>query len=224
MTTPRERNVDVLVVGGGVGGVAAAMAAARNGCSVLLTEETPWLGGQLTSQAVPPDEHPWIEQTGCTRTYRRLRDTIRSHYKEHYPLTERARSDPRAQSRCGLRQRTGARAAGCACGDRFDARSPARVGRHRDPARAPANRSDNGSRPGRERDVAGSQRRQRNARVRHLRGRRNRDRRTAASHRHRVRNGGRIRSRHRRAARPRGRRSPEHAGRQRVLRRGPHRG
>jgi hypothetical protein len=95
MTAPRERNVDVLVVGGGVGGVAAAMAAARNGCSVLLTEETPWLGGQLTSQAVPPDEHPWIEQTGCTRTYRRLRDTIRSHYKEHYPLTGRARSDSR---------------------------------------------------------------------------------------------------------------------------------
>src|SRR5665809_40153 len=90
----RERRVDVLVVGGGVGGVAAAIAAARSGCSVILTEETPWLGGQLTSQAVPPDEHPWIEQSGCTRTYRRLRDTIRSHYRDHFPLTEKARSNP----------------------------------------------------------------------------------------------------------------------------------
>lgn len=71
------------------------MAATRSGYSVMLTEETPWLGGQLTSQAVPPDEHPWIEETGCTRTYRRLRDTIRSHYRNHFPLTAEARSNPR---------------------------------------------------------------------------------------------------------------------------------
>jgi len=25
---------------------------------VILTEETGWIGGQLTAQAVPPDEHP----------------------------------------------------------------------------------------------------------------------------------------------------------------------
>ncbi|MFM2475429.1 FAD-dependent oxidoreductase, partial [Burkholderia cenocepacia] len=43
---------DVLVVGGGLGGVAAALAAARAGRSVVLTEEYAWLGGQLTSQAV----------------------------------------------------------------------------------------------------------------------------------------------------------------------------
>jgi hypothetical protein len=95
MTNARERHVDVLVVGGGVGGVAAAMAAARSGYTVVLTEETPWLGGQLTSQAVPPDEHPWIEHSGCTRAYRRLRDTIRSYYKDHFPLTDEARSNPR---------------------------------------------------------------------------------------------------------------------------------
>ncbi|MGH2698794.1 MAG: FAD-dependent oxidoreductase [Actinomycetota bacterium] len=94
MTTPRERRVDVLVVGGGVGGVAAALAVARSGYSIMLTEETRWLGGQLTSQAVPPDEHPWIERTGCTRTYRRLRDTIRTHYGNHFPLTRKARGDP----------------------------------------------------------------------------------------------------------------------------------
>ena len=42
----------------------ARCAAAR---SVVLTEEYDWLGGQLTSQAVPPDEHSWVEQFGVTR-------------------------------------------------------------------------------------------------------------------------------------------------------------
>ena len=84
----------MLVVGGGVGGVAAAIAAAERGAKVILTEETDWIGGQLTSQAVPPDEHPWIEDFGCTARYRRLRDGIRAHYREHYPLTAAARARP----------------------------------------------------------------------------------------------------------------------------------
>jgi hypothetical protein len=87
----RERHVDVVIVGGGVGGCAAALAAARAGCSVLLTEETDWIGGQLTQQAVPPDEHPWIESFGCTRLYRRFRDGVRAYYRRHYPLTAEAR-------------------------------------------------------------------------------------------------------------------------------------
>jgi hypothetical protein len=87
-----DLSTDVLVVGGGLGGVAAALAAARNGRDVVLTEETEWLGGQLTSQGVPPDEHPWIEQFGCTRSYRQLRDEIRAYYRRWYPLTSRARA------------------------------------------------------------------------------------------------------------------------------------
>jgi hypothetical protein len=75
---------DVLVVGGGLGGVAAALAALRRGRSVLMTEETDRVGGQLTSQGVPPDEHAWIEQFGCTRSYRGLR--------AWYPLTDEARA------------------------------------------------------------------------------------------------------------------------------------
>ncbi|RKN41198.1 FAD-dependent oxidoreductase [Streptomyces hoynatensis] len=85
---------EVLVVGGGLGGVAAALAALSRGRAVLLTEETDWLGGQLTSQGVPPDEHPWIEQFGCTRSYRRLREAIRDYYRTWYPLTEEARARP----------------------------------------------------------------------------------------------------------------------------------
>lgn len=88
-----ERRTDVLVVGGGLGGVAAALAAARLGRRVILTEETSWIGGQLTAQAVPPDEHPWIEGTGCTPTYRRLRAGIRDYYRRNYPLTPDARFD-----------------------------------------------------------------------------------------------------------------------------------
>ena len=86
-----ELDTDVLVVGGGLGGVAGALAAARSGRRVILTEQYPWLGGQLTSQAVPPDEHRWVEQFGTTRSYRDLRDGIRRYYRRHYPLTERAR-------------------------------------------------------------------------------------------------------------------------------------
>jgi hypothetical protein len=91
----RERKTDVLIVGGGLGGVAAALAVVRLGFKVLLTEETDWLGGQLTAQAVPPDEHPWIEATGSTASYRRLRGAIRDYYRRNYPLLPEARFDPR---------------------------------------------------------------------------------------------------------------------------------
>ena len=84
---------EVAVIGGGVGGVAAALALLERGHRVVLTEEHPWLGGQLTSQAVPPDEHIWVEQFGVTARYRALRDGIRRYYRDHYPLSEQARAD-----------------------------------------------------------------------------------------------------------------------------------
>lgn len=43
---------DVVVAGGGTGGTAAAIEAARCGASVLVVEESPWLGGMLTSAGV----------------------------------------------------------------------------------------------------------------------------------------------------------------------------
>jgi hypothetical protein len=91
---PRERRADVIIIGGGCGGCAAALAAARNGLDVILTEETDWIGGQLTQQAVPPDEHPWIESFGATRSYRHFRDGVRAYYRRHYPLTAEARARP----------------------------------------------------------------------------------------------------------------------------------
>jgi hypothetical protein len=92
-STMKELHCDVLVVGGGLGGVAAALAALRLAKTVILTEETDWIGGQLTAQAVPPDEHPWIESTGCTASYRRLRENIRRYYRQNYPLLPDVRDD-----------------------------------------------------------------------------------------------------------------------------------
>ena len=86
-----ERMTDILIVGGGTGGVAAALAALRLGRNVILTEETDWIGGQLTAQAVPPDEHPWIEQTGATAGYMQFAAGVRDYYRRHYPMNEAAR-------------------------------------------------------------------------------------------------------------------------------------
>jgi hypothetical protein len=83
---------DVAIVGGGLGACAAALAAARLGRRVILTEETHGVGGQLTNQVVPPDEHPWIEQIGATASYRTLRRGIRDYYRAHLPLTPEARA------------------------------------------------------------------------------------------------------------------------------------
>ncbi len=89
----KELSADLVVIGGGLGGVAAALAAARNGLSVILTEETDWIGGQVTQQAVPPDENRWIETIGASGSYQKFRTGIREFYFRNYPLTEKARAN-----------------------------------------------------------------------------------------------------------------------------------
>src|SRR5205823_2981422 len=80
---------DVLVLGGSLGGVAAAIRAAEMGASVCLIEESDWIGGQLTSQGVcTPDENRWIESGGATACYQSLRRRIRNHYTQNYSLSE----------------------------------------------------------------------------------------------------------------------------------------
>ncbi len=82
-----EVNCDILVAGGGMGGVAAAMRALDRGHTVCLTEATDWLGGQMTAGGVAAlDEHKFIELTGGTRTYYELRHRIRRHYRERFTL------------------------------------------------------------------------------------------------------------------------------------------
>jgi len=85
---------DIIVCGAGLGGFAATLAAARNGYKVILTEETDWIGGQLTQQGVPPDEHPWIETHGAPASYMKFRNEVRNYYKRYYPLTAEAKARP----------------------------------------------------------------------------------------------------------------------------------
>ncbi|MCC6589159.1 MAG: FAD-dependent oxidoreductase [Bryobacterales bacterium] len=87
-----ELRCDVAIMGGSFGGVAAALGALRNGQTVIMTEETDWIGGQTTSQSVPPDEHPWIEQFGGTAAYKAYRRAVRDYYRTHFPLTAEARA------------------------------------------------------------------------------------------------------------------------------------
>lgn len=82
---------DLFIAGGGLGGVSAALAALRNGLSVVMTEETDWIGGQVSQQGVPPDEHQWIETHGAPESYRTYRNRVRDYYRKYYPLTETAR-------------------------------------------------------------------------------------------------------------------------------------
>ncbi len=91
---PRELRADLVIIGGGLGGCAAALAALRHGLQVIMTEETDWIGGQLTQQAVPPDENRWIETHGCTKSYRALRDGIRAYYRQFFPLTPEVSARP----------------------------------------------------------------------------------------------------------------------------------
>lgn len=95
-----ELRTPILIVGGGTGGVAAALAVARAGGTCIVTEPTDWVGGQLTSQAVPPDENRWIEgddprTRGANASYIALRDAVRSWYRANRPLTDAARANPR---------------------------------------------------------------------------------------------------------------------------------
>lgn len=69
-----------------MGGVAAALSALKpdangNRLRVCLTEETKWLGGQMTSQAVSALDENWlVETTGAALDYINLRLYIRKHY------------------------------------------------------------------------------------------------------------------------------------------------
>lgn len=87
----KHYSADIIVAGGGLGGCATAIAACRNGLHVIMTEETDWIGGQVSQQGVPPDEHPWIESHGAPLSYREFRRKVRDFYKRNYPLIPEAK-------------------------------------------------------------------------------------------------------------------------------------
>lgn len=73
---------EVLVCGGGLAGLAATLALCEAGHTVLLSEETDWLGGQITAQGMSAlDEPTLVERCGGTRSYQALREGIRDYYR-----------------------------------------------------------------------------------------------------------------------------------------------
>ena len=63
--TPLE--YDIVVVGAGTGGCAAAIQAGRMGASVALVEESDWVGGQMTGAAVSTMDDKTFTRTGIYR-------------------------------------------------------------------------------------------------------------------------------------------------------------
>lgn len=90
----QRRQCDILVIGGGLGGVAAALKATSSGAKVIMTEESDWIGGQITSQGVSAlDEHPILQTFGGTKNYNDMKNKIRQYYKTTFKLSERARNE-----------------------------------------------------------------------------------------------------------------------------------
>lgn len=80
--TPPEPPVEdgtgtVLIIGGGSSGVSAAVQAARLGVSVVLVEETTWLGGMLTSAGVTATDGNYKMRQGL---FGEFADALVAHY------------------------------------------------------------------------------------------------------------------------------------------------
>lgn len=76
----KRLDVDIAVIGASLGGTLAAWTACQRGHQVYLCNAYDWLGGQMTAQGVPPDEHHRIEQGGASASYLAFRQTVRAHY------------------------------------------------------------------------------------------------------------------------------------------------
>lgn len=69
--------VDVLIIGGGASGVTAGVQAARMHVNTMIVEETPWLGGMLTSAGVSAIDGNHKLPSGL---WAEFRDSLRAHY------------------------------------------------------------------------------------------------------------------------------------------------
>lgn len=76
--TPADpQHFDVIILGGGTGGTAAAIQASRQGVNTLLVEPTPWLGGMLTSAGVSAVDGNHQLPSGL---WGEFRDSLYRHY------------------------------------------------------------------------------------------------------------------------------------------------
>lgn len=108
LETPVRYEYDVLVVGGGVAGIAAALAAARNGAKVMLVEKQYMLGGLATAGLVTI-YLPLCDGKGNQVTYgiaeELLRLSIQHGYESGYPAPwlEAGREQEKEQVRFQVR-------------------------------------------------------------------------------------------------------------------------
>jgi len=86
-TPDQTVDCEILVVGGGLSGVATAYEGLLAGRTVCLTEITDWVGGQISAQGTSAlDERPTQRsQLFYSRGYLELRDRIRRKYRELNP-------------------------------------------------------------------------------------------------------------------------------------------
>ncbi len=72
-----ELNTDLLIVGGGASGVSAAVQAGRDGVKTMVVEETPWLGGMLTSAGVSATDGNFDMRSGL---FGEFTDSLAAYY------------------------------------------------------------------------------------------------------------------------------------------------
>jgi hypothetical protein len=90
-----DQTYDIVIVGGSLGGVAAAFQAGSAGASVCLLEASDWLGGQYSAQGVTkPDENRFIETVGSTASYRAFRHNVRAFYRNNHHLSASGAAQP----------------------------------------------------------------------------------------------------------------------------------
>lgn len=86
---------DIVIVGGSLGGCAAAISAGAGTHSVCLLEPSGWLGGQYSAQGVTkPDESRYTASVGSTAAYRSFQHNVRAFYRNNYRLSPAGSNQP----------------------------------------------------------------------------------------------------------------------------------
>ena len=95
----QELHFDIVVVGGSLGGVAAALRASALGARVCLLEASSWIGGQYSSQGLTRgDETEWVNKgIGCTASYQQFRAEAVAYYTKNFALSESVRLQLRSE-------------------------------------------------------------------------------------------------------------------------------